>query len=184
MRLTEAVVPLFPYPVDDILATLPPTSAPAWDSARFRQGLYRHHSATRSIIFNWLDNNWQPGAPFVALRAQYPAADLAAAVWACADALAARFKGPVAKLMLAELGSGSSVPEHVDKVPALTAVHRCHLPIVTNPDVDFIVDGQRFYLEPGVVYEFDNTRKHGVKNRSAVPRVHLICDIMPSTCLT
>jgi aspartyl/asparaginyl beta-hydroxylase (cupin superfamily) len=183
MRLASAVVPLFDYPVQDILAVLPAPSDPLWDVAQFRQQVFKPHSTTRSIVFNWLDNAWQPGHPFVVLRADRPPRDLTAAVASCADALEQRLGGKVAKLMLAELAPGGAIAEHVDNSAALTSVHRCHVPIVSNHDVDFIVDGERFYLEPGIAYEFDNTRRHGVHNRSATRRVHLIGDIMPNALI-
>jgi aspartyl/asparaginyl beta-hydroxylase (cupin superfamily) len=180
MRLPSAVVQLFDYPIDDIVAALPGPADPLWDAAQFRQQIFKPHSLTRSIVFNWLDNAWRPGQPFIVLRADRPPRQLTAAVDACATALEKRLGGKVAKLMLAELAPGGVVGEHVDAGAALTRVHRCHVPVVSNKDVDFLVDGERFYLEPGIAYEFDNTRKHGVHNRSETPRVHLICDIMPN----
>jgi aspartyl/asparaginyl beta-hydroxylase (cupin superfamily) len=180
MRLPSAVVPLFDYAVDDILAALPPPADPLWNAAQFRQHIFKPHSVTRSIVFNWLDNAWRHGQPFLVLRADRPPSELTAAVASCATALEKRLNGKVAKLMLAELAPGGSVAEHVDAGAALTCVHRCHVPVVSNEDVDFIVDGERFNLKPGIAYEFDNTRKHGVHNRSETPRVHLICDIMPN----
>jgi aspartyl/asparaginyl beta-hydroxylase (cupin superfamily) len=100
-----------------------------------------------------------------------------------AAALEKRLNGKVAKLMLAELAPGGEVTAHKDARPALVMVHRCHLPILTNKDVSFFVDGRDYYLEPGIAYEFDNTRLHAVHNRSATRRVHLMCDIMPSELL-
>jgi Aspartyl/Asparaginyl beta-hydroxylase len=180
MRLPNAVVPLLDYPVDNIIAVMPPASSPLWDNAQFRQKSFDPHSVTRSIVFNWLDSSWEPGNPLVILRANYPPRDLTAAVSACADALIRRLNGgTVVKLMLVELTPGGVVQEHVDATPVLTCVHRCHVPVLTNQDVDFFVDGERYYLAAGIAYEFDNTRRHGVKNRSEMSRVHLICDIMP-----
>lgn len=184
MRLANAVVPLFEHPVRDILAALPEAESPLWDAARFRQRTYGAHAATRSIVFDWLDNGWRPGRPFIVVRADHLPAALTDAVTACAEALERRLDGKVAKLMLAELASGGAVTPHRDAGDALILVHRCHLPIVTDAEVSFYVDGEDFKLEPGIAYEFDNTRVHAVENRSDRRRVHLICDIMPSAYLS
>jgi hypothetical protein len=184
MRLADAVVPLFEHPVGDILAALPQADSPLWDAARFRQRTYEAHRATRSIVFTWLDNAWRPGRPFIAVQAGNLPAALTSAVAACASALERCLDGKVAKLMLAELAPGQAVAPHRDRGAALILVHRCHLPIVTDAEVSFYVDGEDFKLEPGVAYEFDNTRMHAVENRSGRRRVHLICDIMPSAFLS
>jgi aspartyl/asparaginyl beta-hydroxylase (cupin superfamily) len=183
MQLANAVEPLFDHPVDDILAAMPEASAPLWNAAQFRQNMFKAHSVTRSVVFNWLDNNWRPGQPFIVLRADHLPAQLVSAVSVFAAALEKRLNGKVAKRMLAELAPGGEVTAHKDAGPALLVVHRCHLPIVTNKDVSFFVDGRDYYLEPGIAYEFDNTRLHAVHNRSATRRVHLMCDIMPSELL-
>jgi len=183
MRLARAVMRLFDYPVDDILAALPPAESELWVGAQFRQKIFRPHSVTRSIVFHWLDQAWVPGSPFIVLRSHYAPRELDAAVSACAAALEQRLDGKVAKLMLAELAAGAAVPAHKDVSPRLTSVHRCHVPVVTNSDVYFYVDDENYFLEPGVAYEFDNTRKHAVENRSGTSRVHLICDIMPASLI-
>jgi hypothetical protein len=182
MRLANAVVPLFDYPVHDIVAALPEAGSPLWDSATFRQR-FDAHRATRSIVFNWLADAWRPGQPFIVVQAGNLPGDLTAAVTACADALAEHFDGKVAKLLLAELAQGGAVAPHRDG-GVLAFVHRCHIPVETNGDVSFYVDGEDFKLQPGIAYEFDNTRMHAVENRSDRRRVHLICDIMPSVLVS
>jgi hypothetical protein len=178
MRLANAVVALFDYPMDDILATLPEAGSPLWDVATFRQQRFDAHSVTRSIVFKWLDNRWRPGQPFIVMQAGSLPTELTTAVTACGSTLERHFGGKVAKLMFAELAAGAAVAPHQDG-GALTFVHRCHLPIETNGNVSFYVDGEDFKLQPGIAYEFDNTRMHAVENRSVRRRVHLICDIMP-----
>ncbi|HZD92413.1 MAG TPA: aspartyl/asparaginyl beta-hydroxylase domain-containing protein [Pseudolabrys sp.] len=183
MPLDRPLVRLFDHPVQDILSALPDSGSPSWDDARFRQKAYSAHSTTRAIVFYWLPNHWVAGTPVVVLRKPDAPKPLMEAVSAVAVALEQRLDGKVAKLMLAELAPGAKAARHRDKAPALTAVHRCHFPVLTNKDVSFMVDDEDFYLEPGVVYEFDNTRMHGVRNRSDRPRVQLICDIMPAALL-
>jgi len=180
MKLPEALIPLCVCPVDAVRASLPDADDPIWDRAPFRRNKYAVHSATRSVVFDWLDNAWAPGTPPLILHAHYVPPALAHAVYDCAGRLLARRPGVIAKLMLAELAAGAAIDPHVDVRPALTHVHRCHLAIVSDPRVAFRIEADAYYLEPGVAYEFDNTRRHGVTNASPHRRVHLICDILPA----
>jgi len=179
MRLGSAIIPLFDYPLADILAALPAPSSPLWDMAPFRQNRYRAHEATRSIVFNWLPNAWRPGEAPATIRLAYPPAPLSDAVWAFAEHLRRHRVGVVAKLVLAELAPGERIRAHSDEAPALTLAHRCHLPIVSNEGVSFRIEREPHRLKPGTCYEFDNTRLHAVRNDGDAPRVHLICDILP-----
>jgi hypothetical protein len=179
MRLPDAVVPLFEYPIGDILAALPDATSPLWDKAQFRQKSHNVHRLSRSIVFRWLSDTWTADQPLVVVSSNFNPVDLTAAVETCAAALTARMPGTVAKLVLAEVAPGGKIDLHWDGTPSLALAHRCHVPIVSNENVDFLVDDKSYYLAPGMAYEFDNTRMHGVNNRSATRRVHLICDIMP-----
>jgi hypothetical protein len=179
MRLSQAVIPLFEYPIGDLDAVLPAASEPIWDAAQFRQRDFKPHSVTRSIIFSWLHEAWRPGAPAVVLKADHRGSPLSVAVEACAAAIVSHLPGTVVSLMLVELAAGAAITPHEDIGP-LTHVHRCHAPIVSNQSIVFRVDGEAYYFAPGVVYEFDNTRLHSVENRGAERRVHLICDVLPS----
>ena len=51
---------------------------------------------------------------------------------------------------------------------------------MTHPDVNFQVDGERFTLEEGHLYELNNTRRHSVRNESSLDRVHLLVDMLPN----
>jgi aspartyl/asparaginyl beta-hydroxylase (cupin superfamily) len=130
-------------------------------------------------VLRWLPNDWVPGTPPLIFRTDALDPALVAATEAVTDRLASHFGGQVAKLMFASLRPGGSISPHHDAPPALTMVHRCHLPVVTNPDASFSVDGQDYRLEAGMIYELDNIRAHGVENRGTTARVHLICDILP-----
>lgn len=54
---------------------------------------------------------------------------------------------------------------------------RLHLPIVTHPDVVFLIDGQRMSWNPGELWYGDFSKVHSVKNNSQVVRVHLVIDV-------
>ena len=54
---------------------------------------------------------------------------------------------------------------------------RLHIPIVTHPDVLFVIDGQRVDMKPGELWYGDFSKVHSVKNNSPVARVHMVIDV-------
>jgi hypothetical protein len=55
---------------------------------------------------------------------------------------------------------------------------RLHIPILTNPGVAFIIDGQRMNWTPGELWYGDFSRVHSVKNDGETVRVHIVMDIL------
>ncbi|MBV9549296.1 MAG: aspartyl/asparaginyl beta-hydroxylase domain-containing protein [Alphaproteobacteria bacterium] len=164
------------------MAALPDATDPVWEKEPFRQATYPVHRLTRSILFEWLDKEWRLGSVMTVHRFGYAPADLTFAVEACAAQLLRYYSGArLARMTLAELPAGAKIAPHIDNGIGITAVHRIHVPIVTNPDVHFFIDKVSHYLEAGIIYEFDNTRLHAVENRSTERRVHLMCDLMPAS---
>jgi hypothetical protein len=181
VKLAVPLIRLFECPVDEIEAALPPASSAIWEIDRSRQSTYPVHRATRSILFEWLDNDWQVGSPAVVKRHDYAPPALAEAAYACAARMAPSYPGAkLVRMTLAEMPPHTRIPAHVDNGIGVTAMHRCHLPIVTSGHVHFHIDRISHYLERGVVYEFDNTRLHAVDNQSGERRVHLLCDFLPA----
>jgi len=54
---------------------------------------------------------------------------------------------------------------------------RLHIPIITHPDVVFLIDGQRMCWNPGELWYGDFSKVHSVKNNSQVVRVHMVIDV-------
>jgi hypothetical protein len=54
---------------------------------------------------------------------------------------------------------------------------RLHIPIVTHPDVIFIIGGERVVMNPGELWYGDFSKVHSVKNDSPVARVHMVIDV-------
>ena len=76
------------------------------------------------------------------------------------------------------LGPGGFVHEHRDITGAAPmGVVRLHVPIVTDPDVEFHVNGKRLLLGPGEAWILDTSYRHRVANLSVVRRVHLVVDM-------
>ena len=78
---------------------------------------------------------------------------------------------------LTRLEPNSEIGMHVDKGLFLELCNRVHVPIVTNSKVRYLIDSQSYYWERGGVYEFDNTRMHGVQNKSNEYRIHFIINL-------
>lgn len=83
-------------------------------------------------------------------------------------------RGGCPRIMLARLGPGDTVTPHYDGTRAARWPHKIHVPLQTNPFVDFVVAGQRHELRVGRAYEVDNLALHAAVNRGETDRIHLI----------
>lgn len=89
----------------------------------------------------------------------------------------AAFECPLEAVRLLRLAPGASVREHRDyKLGLEDGVVRIHVPITSNPDVEFLLEGQRVVMDVGECWYLDVNRPHSVANRGAADRVHLIID--------
>ena len=55
---------------------------------------------------------------------------------------------------------------------------RFHVPIVTHPEVEFVVGGKRVDMRPGELWALDTSYEHSVRNRSDQVRVHLVAEVV------
>ncbi len=86
---------------------------------------------------------------------------------------------------LMRLTPGSVIKEHDD--PYLSAEDgrlRLHIPVLTNPDVDFQLSRRRIDMPAGSVWYLRLTDPHRVANRVATDRVHLVFDAEVNPWLT
>jgi uncharacterized protein (TIGR03032 family) len=60
---------------------------------------------------------------------------------------------------------------------------RVHVPVLTTPDVEFWCGDASVHMATGEVWVFDTWRRHGVRNPSNAPRVHLVVDTVGSESL-
>jgi len=74
------------------------------------------------------------------------------------------------------LQPGAVVPPHCDINYHWINRTRIHIPVVTDPDVKFICDGQQVHMAAGEAWIFDNWRQHTVENNSDITRIHLVAD--------
>jgi hypothetical protein len=75
------------------------------------------------------------------------------------------------------LTPGSIIREHRDHdLAAEWGAARIHVPITTNDDVDFRLNGRRVIMAPGEAWYLRLSDPHSVANRGASDRVHLVID--------
>lgn len=88
------------------------------------------------------------------------------------------------KIMLSSLRAHAQVPPHVDTNPSSLVPHKVHVPLITNPGVTFVIDGERHHLAVGRAYEINNLLMHSVENAGDLDRVHFIFEIYPAGVAT
>ncbi len=78
---------------------------------------------------------------------------------------------------LLSLAPGSFIKEHTDDALDFDGGEvRIHIPVLTNPGVEFYVCGERLLLEEGGCYYVNVNLPHRVNNRGDAPRIHLVID--------
>lgn len=88
--------------------------------------------------------------------------------------------GTAFKSYLTRLPAGASIPNHWDSKPLYHLTRRHHIPIVTNAQVKFNVNGEIINMRVGECWEISNQHYHEVINDGDTDRVHLTIDIFPN----
>lgn len=83
-------------------------------------------------------------------------------------------RGAFPRVMLARMAPGGVIHPHRDGNPAAKWPHKIHVPLLTNPDVTFEVDGVGYKFEEGEAVEVNNMAVHAVTNLGQTDRIHLI----------
>lgn len=108
--------------------------------------------------------------------AQYAATPLLAHCPAIARFLAL-LKCPVMSARLLNLRRGAVIKPHRDAELAFESGQaRMHLPIFTNPEVEFFIENERVLMEPGSCWYINANLTHRVANRGDSDRIHLVVD--------
>lgn len=75
------------------------------------------------------------------------------------------------------LAAGSKIKEHKDFFIGITdGVIRLHIPVITNPLVEFYLDNERVDMQEGELWYLDFGLKHRVENNGDTDRIHLVID--------
>ena len=88
--------------------------------------------------------------------------------------------GTILRAMVTRLGPGCRISRHKDSHPSFTVAHRIHVPLVTNPEVEFIVGPERVPPRAHYAFELNNLMFHQVTNCGERARIHFIFDYAPS----
>ena len=85
---------------------------------------------------------------------------------------------------LMRLTPGSLIREHSDHdLAAELGAVRLHVPITSNPGVDFRLNGARVDMVPGSLWYLRLSDPHSVRNDGDDDRVHLVIDTTPNAWL-
>jgi Aspartyl/Asparaginyl beta-hydroxylase len=97
----------------------------------------------------------------------------------------ARFRCPLLAVRLLALAPGAVINEHRDyRLGWEDGEIRVHVPVLTSPEVEFVLAGRRVDLAAGEAWYLDLNLPHRVANRSAVNRIHLVVDCVVDEWLT
>jgi hypothetical protein len=89
----------------------------------------------------------------------------------------ASFLCPVNAVRLMRLTPGSVIKEHSDFDLSLEdGVARLHIPITTNPQIEFFVNDRRIVMSEGECWYLRLSDPHRVNNLGDTDRVHLVID--------
>jgi hypothetical protein len=87
------------------------------------------------------------------------------------------FACPLQCVRLMRLTPGSRIKTHTDyNLSFEQGVARIHVPITTNPDVEFRLNEVPVVMAPGEAWYLRLSDPHSVENRGATDRVHLVID--------
>jgi ribosomal protein S18 acetylase RimI-like enzyme len=84
---------------------------------------------------------------------------------------------PKKSVRFLRLKAGSVIKEHSDlELDFEDGEVRLHIPVITNPDVEFILAGRRVVMRDGECWYLNVSQPHSVNNRGATDRIHLVID--------
>lgn len=82
---------------------------------------------------------------------------------------------------LLRLGPGGRIHEHRDyDLGGPDGDLRLHIPLLSPPAVDFLLEGARMPMQAGECWFLDLSRPHSVANHDCRARIHLVLDCRPS----
>lgn len=95
-----------------------------------------------------------------------------------------QFRCPLNSARLMKLTAGSIIKEHTDYDLAYEeGKARLHVPVHTNRDVDFRLNGTRAVMAEGECWYLRLSDPHSVANRGTTDRIHLVIDTVVDSWL-
>lgn len=146
-----------------------------WSQDTTRQRTHPNHQDT--LTFPIVKSPFTEDGEVVLYNKSSPIYDL---VMLEVNRLELYFNAKVRTAVLAGVIPGGVIPTHRDESILFHKAHRCHLPLVTSKEAEFIIDDISYNLECGTWFEIDNRRPHSVINNCKFVRIHLLVDLMPN----
>jgi quercetin dioxygenase-like cupin family protein len=149
----------------------------AWHADARRQDDYEVHAQTQSIILVFF-TGW-PAVQVAHAAGWELFSDVAMPIM---QQIVARHYPPggmVLRAVLARLPAGCFIDAHVDRHKSFSVAHRIHVPLITNPRVQFTVGAQDIRPQVGQAFELNNHVPHSVRNDGDAARIHFIFDYSP-----
>lgn len=177
MLTHEPTTPLGMYDCRALTERVLSLDETAWHCDPRRQQDYDVHAQTQSIILLFCE-----GWPKVSVSRGSGWDLLAAEAVPVMDQVVQKHYAPggtLLRAMMARLRPGSRIAKHKDSHPSFSVAHRIHVPLVTNPDVEFIVGTEQVPPRAHHAFELNNLMVHQVVNRGATDRIHFIFDYAP-----
>ena len=177
MISNEPTVPLGKVDCRQLTDKVMSLAEEAWRVDSRRQRDYDVHAQTQSIILlfcdGWPDVTVTRGGGWDSLAAE--------AEPVMAQVLSKHYPsgGKILRAMVTRLGPGCRIARHKDSHPSFAVAHRIHVPLVTNPDVEFIVGPERVPPRAHYAFELNNLMFHQVTNNGDSARIHFIFDYDP-----
>lgn len=89
------------------------------------------------------------------------------------------FKCDKTAVRFMKLDAGAVIKEHRDHAMRFEdGEARLHIPVITNKDVEFLLENERVIMQEGECWYLDLSLKHAVRNPSTTHRVHLVIDLV------
>lgn len=96
----------------------------------------------------------------------------------------AAFACEARSVRLMRLTPGSIIMEHTDlDLGVESGTARVHIPVTTNPGVEFLLNRQRVEMKEGQAWYLRLGDPHAVANRGTTDRVHLVLDLIANDWL-
>lgn len=153
-----------------------------WLEDELRQAKFRVHSHTQSLVLLFCDSQWPEMQVEKKSAWKYLAKQAVPVMREILDKHYAR-GGVILRAMAAKLLPHGTIEGHVDSHPSFSCAHRIHVPLLTNPEVIFLVGGKQITMDPCKGYEINNQLVHRVHNGGDEPRIHFIFDYVPPDCV-
>jgi hypothetical protein len=173
-RKTTSIRPLGPVDITALRAAVLAIPEALWDAENAdKPNRFEALDLTRHIVFRFVDDtrDWRRSHDR-ALWADWRA--LMSPVLQQATRPYGYAHAEFPRVMLARMAPGGVIKPHVDANPAAKWPHKIHVPLLTNPQVRFLVGENVYHFPEGEAVEVNNLGIHAVRNDGATDRIHLI----------